>query len=580
MTAELNFASGLLLLEYDLENDPRARAIGIVVGAGHGVEPLDEDERARPVASASPLWISRHRAEIAVGLSGALIASGLLLGGLGSEAPSAVAYLLAIFSGGRIIWRRAATSLMARTIDSNVLMTVAVAGAAAIGKWGEGATVIFLFVLGGWLEARLLARTRASVCELSDIAPTRARVRREGDETDVPPTDVGIGEQVVVRPGERVPLDGEIIDGRSALDESPISGESVPVDRSVGDRVFAGALNMSGTVLIRTTAASSDTALARIARFLEVAHASRAPVGRSVDRLSRMYTSVVLAGAMLIAVGAPIAGELTGLWPGVEAWRDWVYRSLVLLVVSCPCTFVVSTPVAVVSAITRAARDGILVKDGAFFELAGKVRAIVFDKTGTLTSGGQMLSVSGLIGLADESRAESGSVAKSLRALGVQHLVMFTGDDPLAAARVAAEVGVDAYRACLPPDETSGAVAELREQFGVVAMVGDAVNGAPALATADIGIAKGAAGSLAAIEAADVALMRDDLSALAGFFDLGKRTMAVIRQNVLLSLGVKVVVLALVISGAATVWMAVLADAGAALLITWNGLRLLRSRGQ
>ncbi len=683
LAADVNFATGVMLLEYDAELDPRARAVGVVAGAGHGAEPLDGEDAPHTRVT----WWSQHHAEVNLIMSGLLIVAGWLLRGLPSAVPMSIAYGLAIIFGGTITWRRAAASLIARTLDMNVLMTVAVSGAAAMGDWGEAATVIFLFALGGWLESRSLSRTRRSIRDLMELAPPTARVRRGGAEEDVEPATVAVGETVVIRPGERVPLDGIITIGASAFDESPITGESIPADRAVGDPVYAGTLNTSGLVEIRTTAPATDTTLARIVHLVEVAQASRAPVQRFVDRFSRVYTPIVIAGATLIAVGAPILGELGAGWAGFEAWRDWTYRSLVLLVVSCPCALVVSTPVAIVSGITRATRDGVLIKGGAFLELAGKVRAVVFDKTGTLTEGrpavaetvplgsepaervlslaaaleansnhplaaavvaaappagsiavsdlteaagrgvsalvddGTRVTVGslayvrefgtiaervnaeaermegagltvlavaegdapdaviiGLIGIADAVRAGAAGVAEDLRAAGVEHVVMLTGDNPLAAARVASEAGITEFRARLLPQDKTSALQELRETYGVVAMVGDGVNDAPALAAADIGIAMGAAGSHTAIETADVTLMRDDLAAVPGFIRLGRRTMANIRQNVAVSIGVKLVVLVLAVTGHATLWMAVFADTGVALLVIANGLRLLRSR--
>jgi Cd2+/Zn2+-exporting ATPase len=684
LSADLNFASGLLLIEYDTENDPRAKAVGVVVGAGHGVEPLDAEEREHPVAVSSQTWLGTHRSEVAVAASGALIVVAWALGLLGAEMTSKLVYLAAIIAGGQIMWRRAITSLTARTLDMNVLMVIAVSGAAAIGEWGEGAAVTFLFALGGVLEARSLSRTRRSIRELLDLTPARARVRRDGRETEVEPASVAVGEIVVVRPGERVPLDGELVEGTSAFDESPITGESVPAERAPGDQVFAGSLNTAGLVAIRTTAPAEDTTLARIVHLVEVAQAGRAPAQRFVDRFSRIYTPVVIVGALVLAIGVPVVGQMTGAWPGFEAWRDWTYRALVLLVISCPCALVVSTPVAIVSGITRATRDGVLVKGGAFLELAGTVRTLVFDKTGTLTQGrpevaevvpiaeadpdavlalaaslevhsnhplasavvkaagereqlpvadlsetpgrgvsalvdGRALAIGslgyvrglgvksadaleqaerlesegltvlalaeiaqdltlGLIGIADAVRPQAASALAALRSAGIERTVMLTGDNERAAERVAREVGVTEFRARLLPDDKTTAVAELREQYGLVAMVGDGVNDAPALAAADIGIAMGAAGSHTAIETADVALMRDDLSALPGFLDLGKRTMANIRQNVALSIGVKALVLVLALTGTATLWMAVFADSGVALIVIANGLRLLKSR--
>lgn len=682
LAADVNFASGVMLLEYDAATDPRERAVRVVAGAGHGVEALDGADAPETRVT----WWSVHRAEVSLALGGVLIAAGWLLDGSGATLASAAAYSAAVIAGGTMTWRRAATSLRARTLDMNVLMTIAVAGAVAMGEWGEAATVIFLFALGGWLEARSLARTRRSIRDLLDLAPQHARVRRGPVESEIGPAEVAVGETVVVRPGERVPLDGIIIRGSSAFDESPITGESMPADRAEGDAVYAGSLNTSGLVDIRTTAPAEDTTLARIVHLVEVAQAGRAPAQRFVDRFSRVYTPIVIAGAVVLAVGAPLLGELGAGWAGFEGWHDWVYRALVLLVVSCPCALVVSTPVAIVSGITRATRDGVLIKGGAFLELAGKVRTVVFDKTGTLTEGrpavaeivalGDMpaeqvlalaaaveahsnhplagavaaaspgakpgvsdlretagrgvsgvvaggtrvtvgslayldeigvrsapavaeaermerdgltvltvaegeqpgMRVLGLIGIADAVRSQAAAVSALLRSAGVEHIVMLTGDNPLAAARVAAEAGIDTYEARLLPEDKTAAIEELRRRYGVVAMVGDGINDAPALAVADIGIAMGGAGSHAAIETADVTLMRDDLSAVPGFIRLGRRTMANIRQNVAVSIGVKAVVLVLAVTGHATLWMAVFADTGVALLVIANGLRLLRRR--
>lgn len=682
LAADVNFASGVMLLEYDAATDPRERAVRVVAGAGHGVEALDGADAPETRVT----WWSVHRAEVSLALGGVLIAAGWLLDGSGATLASAAAYSAAVIAGGTMTWRRAATSLRARTLDMNVLMTIAVAGAVAMGEWGEAATVIFLFALGGWLEARSLARTRRSIRDLLDLAPQHARVRRGPVESEIGPAEVAVGETVVVRPGERVPLDGIIIRGSSAFDESPITGESMPADRAEGDAVYAGSLNTSGLVDIRTTAPAEDTTLARIVHLVEVAQAGRAPAQRFVDRFSRVYTPIVIAGAVVLAVGAPLLGELGAGWAGFEGWHDWAYRALVLLVVSCPCALVVSTPVAIVSGITRATRDGVLIKGGAFLELAGKVRTVVFDKTGTLTEGrpavaeivalGDMpaeqvlalaaaveahsnhplagavaaaspgakpgvsdlretagrgvsgvvaggtrvtvgslayldeigvrsapavaeaermerdgltvltvaegeqpgMRVLGLIGIADAVRSQAAAVSALLRSAGVEHIVMLTGDNPLSAARVAAEAGIDAYEARLLPEDKTAAIEELRRRYGVVAMVGDGINDAPALAVADIGIAMGGAGSHAAIETADVTLMRDDLSAVPGFIRLGRRTMANIRQNVAVSIGVKAVVLVLAVTGHATLWMAVFADTGVALLVIANGLRLLRRR--
>ncbi len=676
LSADVNFASGLLTFEYDAAVDPRAAVATLVRGTGHGVERLGEQaEVAAPLS-----WWERNRATAAITASGLLIATGWALGVAGVPSPvPTVLYALAILAGGLITWRRAFVSIRARMLDMNVLMTIAVIGAAAIGEWQEGATVIFLFALGGWLESRSLERTRRSIRDLLAFEPEQARVRRAEREELVAPADVQVGETLVVRPGERVALDGIIASGASALDEAPITGESIPADKSVGDRVFAGSLNTSGLLEVEVTALSTDSTLTRIIYLVEEAQAAKAPAQQFVDRFSRLYTPIVVWLAVGIATLPPVAAWVIGAdWGGFESW---LYRALVLLVISCPCALVISTPVAIVSAITRASRDGVLIKGGAFLEVAAKVRAIAFDKTGTLTHGrpvvvelsaeepreflalaasleansnhplaravvaeaeregvalqpvsefeelpgrgvggmlagrrlrlvspsfaaeigqvGDALSLRiavaeesgrtvfvllddgdalGYIAVADEVRTNASDTMQRLRSAGIEHLVMLTGDNERTAEAVATLAGLSESRARLLPSDKTSAVAELRERYGVVAMIGDGVNDAPALATSDLGIAMGAAGSDTAVETADVALMRDDLSALPGFFDLGRRTVANIRQNVALSIVVKLVVLVLAVFGKATLWMAVFADTGVALIVIANGLRLLKKR--
>lgn len=678
VAVDLDFATGLLVLEYEIETDPRRDAVGIVVGAGHGIEALDVAEGG--VFAPAPSWWVRHGGEVSVALAGVAIIIGWLLGLLGRETASTIAYAAAIIAGSRLTWRRAAAAIMARSLDMNVLMTIAVCGAAAIGEWGEGATVIFLFALGGLLESRALARTRRSISELLSLAPAQARVVREGAEELVDAREVRLGETVVVRPGERLPLDGVVVSGSSALDESPITGESVPVDKGPGDAVYAGSLNTSGLLEMRVTAQASDTKLARIVHLVEAAQSARAPVQRFVDRFSAWYTPAVIVGALAVAVLAPVLGSIGAPWPGAEALREYVYRALVLLVVACPCALVISTPVAIVSAIGRATRDGVLVKGGVFLELASKAGAVALDKTGTLTHGrpsvqrvvtlapdfdaarvlalaaamerhsnhplaravstavpegelplvealievpgrgvaatvgGEHFAVGslvfaeergcdvsasedvarleaegltvlalmrgcqvvGLIGMADEERPDARAAVETLLS-DVGRVVMLTGDNERAAARIATQTGVAEVRSRLLPEDKTNVVLALREEAGVVVMVGDGVNDAPALAAADVGIALGAAASDTAIEAADVAVMREELSAVPAFLALGRKTMRVVRQNVALSLGTKAAVLVLAFFGAATLWMAVFADTGIALVVIANGLRLLRT---
>jgi Zn2+/Cd2+-exporting ATPase len=682
--ADVNFASGIMVLEYDPASDPLDRAIAIVRSTGHELERLGGVAAGTGESESASGWWSGHGHEAATVMAGVFIALAWLLGSAGSgwpETTSIAAYAAAILSGGWLVFRRAVASVRSRSLDMNVLMTVAVLGAAGIGEWAEGAAVVFLFSVGGMLESRSLARTRRSIRDLMDLSPPLARVLREQAETEVSVAEVVPGETMLVRPGERIALDGVVEAGSSAVDESPITGESVPVEKAEGETVFAGSLNTSGPLEVRVTAVAEDSTLARIVFLVEEAQASRAPSQQLVDRFSRYYTPAVVGLAVLLALVPPVAGLLLGQeWGG---FGEWFYRALVVLVVSCPCALVISTPVAIVSAITRATRDGVLVKGGIHLETAARIRAVAFDKTGTLTCGtpevtdvfsleggeaARMLGVAamleshsnhplaravvraagpgngraevtgyedvpgggvrgtvggvdcaigspafiasegvaagefetvvrrleedgrtvlvlmedgratGVIGVADQMRPEASQAVAELLEGAVNHAVMLTGDNERTAAAVASHAGVPEHRARLLPHGKVDAVKELRRRYGSVAMVGDGINDAPALAASDLGIAMGAAGSDTALETADVALMSDDLTQLPRFFRLGRRTVAIIRQNVAVSVLVKFAVLGLAMTGTATLWMAVFADTGVSLLVTLNGMRLLSRR--
>jgi Cd2+/Zn2+-exporting ATPase len=629
----------------------------------------------------APSWWEVHGHTLSTTVSGALIVLAWVLSRAAAgwaNTASVMAFAAATASGGSLILRRALASVRAHVLDMNVLMTIAVIGAAAIGQWAEGAVVVFLFSLGGLLESRSLARTRRSIRDLMELSPPVARTSREGREREVLASGVLPGELISVRPGERIPLDGIVESGMSAVDESPITGESVPVNKSVQDVVYAGSLNTSGHLEVRVTSRAAESTLARIVHLVEEAQGSRAPSQQLVDRFARYYTPAVVVLAAGIAVVPPLVGAALGASWG--AFDVWLYRALVLLVISCPCALVISTPVSIVSAITRATRDGVLVKGGIHLETAARVKVVAFDKTGTLTSGrpevtdvipldgadpsrvialagnleahnnhplaravvkaagpqcdrarvtryedvlgggvrGVVDGVSyavgtlefaaedhraqhdagavvrgleeegrtvlvlaeegraiGVIGVADQVRDEALDSIERLRAGGVEHCVMLTGDNERTAAAIAAQSGVSEYKARLLPHEKAEAVDDLRRVFGPVAMIGDGINDAPALAASDLGIAMGAAGSDVALETADVALMSDDLMQIPRFLALGRRTVSIIRQNVALSVTVKGAVLALAMAGVATLWMAVFADTGVSLLVIFNGMRLL-----
>jgi Cd2+/Zn2+-exporting ATPase len=544
----------------------------------------------------------------------------------------------------------------------------------ALGQWTEAATVIFLFAFAQVLETRSMERARHAIRGLMDLAPSEALVRRQGTEQWVKVEDLKAGETIVVRPGERIPLDGHVVAGTSHVNQASITGEALPVEKDAGDEVYAGTINGTGALEVSVTRVGHDTTLGRIISLVEVAQAQRAPAQAFVERFARAYTPAVIALAAVIAVGPPIALG--------HPFTPWIYRALVMLVIACPCALVISTPVSIVSALAGAARRGVLVKGGLHLERAAAVSCIALDKTGTLTSGrpavvevvaldgarpeqilriaaalearsehpiagaiarhalhtgvavpaatefqalpglgaqavvdGQPVligshrllaarglatpaldaeldrrgrlgqtavfvalggSAVGVIGLSDETRAGARDAIDELRRTGLTRVVMLTGDNVQTANAVAAECGVDDVLAELLPEDKMHAIEALRRTHGPVAMVGDGVNDAPALAAADLGIAMGAAGSDAALETADVALMADDLSNLAYLRRLGRATVRNVRANVAFALALKGLVLALGLLGLATLWMAVVADMGASLLVIANGLRLLR----
>lgn len=671
ISADLSFPSGVLELEYDPARDPREGVAAAVRAAGHSVETGTDEPGS--VAAPSRWHPMGQASTLAAGA--VLMVIGYATQWAGAGDVSAVAFVLAVLAGGLVTGRRAWASLRVVRLDMNVLMSLAVVGALALGDYAEAAAIIVLFSLGQFLESRALERTRRSVRDLIDLAPAVVRVRRHGRELEVPIAEAVVGDLLVVKPGERVALDGAVRTGSTAVDEAPVTGESAPADKAPGDLVYAGSLNISGLVEVDVTSAQEDSTLARLVHLVEDAQSQRAPSQRLVDSFTRYYTPIVVVGAVLVAVLPPLLG--------LGTWAEWAYRSLVVLVVSCPCALVISTPVAIVSAITRASRDGVLVKGGVHLETAARVRAVAFDKTGTLTCGrpevidvqpvgggdrahvlriaaaleagsnhpvaeavlraeggaaGERVAVGleeiagrgvraevegvvhsigspilaretgaltedvaariealegqgktvlvvmrvdvviGLIGVADDVRPEAPDVVRRLRADGIANVVMLTGDNERTAAAVAGFAGLSEYRARLLPEQKMDAVRGLQADHGVVAMVGDGVNDAPALALADLGIAMGAAGSDTALETADVALMAPNLHALPGFFALGRRTVGVIRANVAFSVVTKAIVLVMAVFGYAPLWLAVFADMGVSLLVTLNGLTLLRSR--
>ncbi|HEX6925409.1 MAG TPA: cation-translocating P-type ATPase [Longimicrobiaceae bacterium] len=646
--------------------------------------PAGEESAGATSSEAGERWWARQGTLTLVVLSGLFWGLALLTGYWpATEWAVPVLALAAVLTGGWRVFPRGWQALRQGALDMNFLMSVAAVGALVIGAYEEGGSLMFLFAVAQLLEARSMGRARNAIRRLMELAPAQAVVIRDGEEVRVPPDRVRPGEVVLVRPGARIPVDGEIVAGASSVNQAPITGEWIPVGKGVGDEVFAGTLNGEGALEIRSTRLASDTTLARIIHSVEEAQATRAPSQTFVDRFAHVYTPLVVGGAVLVGILPPLFG--------LGVWGEWGYRALVLLVVACPCALVISTPVTVVSALAGAARRGILIKGGLHLENAGRVRAVALDKTGTLTRGeaavvdvvaldgedpNDMLALAasvearsehplarailrhavsrgialraardasaivgrgvraqvdgeevyagsarlfeehgalpaparrlldelstrgqtavlvasrpvghrtpprlrGVIALADEPRPEAADALRELHRAGIRQVVMLTGDHPGTARAVADALGrpgrgLDGVRAGLLPHDKVAAVRELRREHGMILMVGDGVNDAPALAAADVGVAMGAAGTDVALETADIALMSDDLSRLSTTIRLARRAERIIRANIAFALVTKAAFVLLGLLGYATLWMAVLADMGASLLVVLNGLR-------
>ena len=666
--------SGLLTLSFTTPDPPTAAIARLVRAEGFALA-----ERRSATGGFLRFILSRRDTRLAL-VAALLALAGLTAGVLGAPPwGTAILFAASILLGGLPIAGHAFQEVWrAHNLGMNTLMTIAVTGAAAIGEWAEAATVVVLFSLGEALEGFAADRARDALSGLLDLAPpTVLRLLPDGTVTEVAVAEVEVGERVLIRPGDRVGVDGVVRAGQSAVDQSPITGESAPVEKGPGDPVYAGTVNTVAALEVEVTRLAADTTLSRMVEMVQQAQARRAPIQRFVDRFARIYTPTVTAVALLVAVLPPLLFAQP-FW----GTHGWLMRALQLLVIACPCALVLSTPVSLVSAMTAAASRGVLIKGGRYLEVLSRVRAVAFDKTGTLTAGrpvttdvvdvctcgecvegcgllhaaaleaqsshplGRALvaeaqarqmvlppaqevtalsgrgvqgvvngasvtvashahfdqhfphpasvcrladdlaaqgktvalvqhdgEVCGLFGIADPPRAASRQVMAELRASGF-HTVMLSGDHPVVATEIGRQVGIAEVRAGLLPDDKVTAIAALRQQHGPVAMVGDGVNDAPALASADVGIAMGGAGSAQAMEAADVVLMGDDLTQLPFILRLSRRTRRIVAANILFALLVKAGVFALAIAGLATMWMAVAADVGASMAVILNGMRL------
>ena len=660
-SAKMNFAAAILTVQHTGGPEKIGKAIA---GNGYTYKQLNNGEKEES-------FLKKNRRTISAAVAGAGLAVGMAASFLGLPwYVPLIAFAFAIAAGGYYIFRSAVYSARTLTPDMNLLMTVAVIGAILINQWEEAAAVIFLFSVGYALQSYTLDRTRNSIKSLISLTPGEATVLKDGKEVRMPAREIRQGEILVIKPGERIAMDGVVTAGTSTVNQAPITGESLPEAKMRGSEVYAGTLNEHGTLEVKVTSSFEDNTLTKIVHMVEEAQGRKAPTQEFVDRFARYYTPLVLAIAAGIAIVPPLAGQPFG---------PWFYRALVLLVIACPCALVISTPVSIVAAIGNASRHGVLIKGGTHLEECSRIKAIAFDKTGTLTEGrpevaevvtfgctkeeaictaaaieqrsehplasaiirangsgglsslqrvegfkatpgmGVCAQVNGVgyeignsrmfgplspavqatvdrlegegmttvllrgpqgvqasFGIMDRVRSNSEEAVRGLRKADVPHIVMLTGDSESTAKAIARKSGVDEYYASLLPADKVRKIAELKRKYGHVAMVGDGINDAPALAEANIGIAMGATGSDTAIETADIALMSNDLTRLEYLVRLGRRTMGIIWQNVTFSLAIKAAFIALTLIGLSNLWLAMFADTGAAILVILNGMRLLR----
>lgn len=582
-------------------------------------------------------------------------------------------FMVTILVGGLNLLKIGFKNLLKFDFDMKTLMTVAVIGGAIIGEWLEVSIVVILFALSEELERFSMDRARLSIQSLMEIAPNQALIKRNGQEILLPVAEITIGDTMIVKPGDKIAMDGIVVGGHSSVNQAAITGESIPVEKQHEDQVFAGTLNEEGLLEVEVTKLVQDTTIAKIIHLVEEAQGERAPAQAFVDRFAKYYTPVIMVIALLVAVLPPLLFALS--------WETWIYQGLAVLVVGCPCALVISTPISIVSAIGHAAKKGVLIKGGIYLEEIGALKAIAFDKTGTLTEGVPVVtdyqvfteeqtradllriigalehrsqhplanamikhaeglnyqvlkvddfaSITGkgirgdvdgvtyyvgspalfsrqlsdglgnqikqlqgegktvmlfgtdkmilaLVAVADKIRESSQAVVRELHEIGIKETIMLTGDHQLTARSIAQEAGVSNLLAELMPEDKLVKINSLRNQYGKVAMVGDGVNDAPALAAATVGIAMGGAGTDTALETADVVLMADDLGKLPFTVKLSRKALRIIKANISFSILIKLVALLLVVPGWLTLWIAILSDMGATIIVSLNSMRLMR----
>ncbi len=594
-----------------------------------------------------------------------LFVAGLLLEGWISAALLLVCY---VFIGWDILWRAVVNIRRGEVFDENFLMAIATVGALGLGEFSEGAAVMLFYQLGEWFQAYAAARSRKSIAALMDIRPDTAHIEREGGIVTVPPEEVAVGDHILVRPGERIPLDGHVIAGSSWLDTSALTGEALPREALPGTEVISGCVNQTSPLTIQTSRLFADSTVARILSLVESASNHKARMESFITRFARWYTPIVVFAALALAVLPPLLLA--------QEFSVWLYRALTFLVISCPCALVISVPLSFFGGIGGASRNGVLIKGSNYLEALARTEVILFDKTGTLTKGnfqvteivpvkdcqvdllelaahiegyslhpiaasirkvygkeldlervaelheiaGQGLQAvfdgkavclgnerllqaagivftpaaaggtvvyaalaghyAGYLRIEDELKAEAVEAVGSLRQNGVRRMVMLTGDSRASAEKVARQLGLDEVWAELLPEDKVRHLEELlagKSSQGTLAFVGDGINDAPVLARADIGIAMGGLGSDAAMEAADVVLMTDELSKIAVAIRIARKTVQIARENIFLAVGIKAVVLLLGAMGLASLWAAVFADVGVSVLAILNASRALRT---
>ncbi|MGE1164630.1 heavy metal translocating P-type ATPase [Peribacillus simplex] len=669
--AKINFGASKISIQGSATIEEIEKA-----GAFDNLRIRDEQEQ---VTQREPIWKQKENIKVVFSVILLLISWILDKQYVDGGTMPIIGYAAAIIVGGYSLFFNGLKNLARLRFDMHTLMTVAIIGAAVLGEWGEGATVVILFAISEALEKYSMDKARNSIESLMNIAPKEALILRGHHEMMVAVGEIEVGDIMIVKPGQKIAMDGRIMKGASTLNQAAITGESEPVFKTVEGEVFAGTLNGEGLLEVEVTKRVEDTTIAKIIHLVEEAQAEKAPSQAFVDKFAKFYTPAIMLIALVIAVLPPLVNN--------GDWSEWIYRGLAVLVVGCPCALVISTPIAIVTAIGNAAKHGVLIKGGVHLEEAGALKAIAFDKTGTLTKGvpevtdftvlsdvlneqdvlaiaaalesrsqhplatailqkaeqndvdyhsllvedftaitgkgikgkinqeiyyigkphlleevagivfpndvlklitgfqnagktvmvlGDQMKLLALIAVADEIRESSKEAIRKLHALGIEKTIMLTGDNIGTAKVIGAAAGVHEIEAELLPQDKLTIIKRWKQKYDRVAMVGDGVNDAPALAASTVGIAMGGAGTDTALETADIALMGDDLSKLPYTIRLSRKTLKIIKQNITFSLVIKILALLLIAPGWLTLWMAIFADMGATLLVTLNSLRLLR----